>query len=78
MQILRDDFAAKIEGHFRRFELFGVAGTTRLIGPTWSNAGPPYMFGQIVHEHGPEKGLRVHLYGVPRGGCRGRRRWTGC
>ena len=59
------DFAQRIDAYFEGFDLFGVAGTTRLIGPTWSNAAPPYVFGQIAEDHGPPTGIRVHLFGLP-------------
>ena len=65
VEILGDDFAENVARHFERFDLLGVAGTTRLIGPAWHLAGPPWVFGQILHNPAPGKPLRVDIYGVP-------------
>ena len=60
-----DSFASRLLGHMERFDVLGVAGTTRLMGPAWFNAGPPWLYGQLVHPD-PEPGhYRVSLFGAP-------------
>jgi hypothetical protein len=65
VEILSDDFAIKVERRLDRFDLFGVEGTTKLIGPAGHLAGPPWVFGQMLYDNGPEKGLRVYITGLP-------------
>src|SRR5687767_8532334 len=43
-----DDFAPRLLGHMEQFDVIGVAGTTKLIGPNWQAAGPPHVYGQMV------------------------------
>jgi GT2 family glycosyltransferase len=70
VEILGDDFAANVAAQFERFDLFGVAGTTRLIGPAWHYAGPPWVYGQVAHFDHDGSPL-VHLYSVPAPAVRG-------
>ena len=71
VEILRPSgFAARLAAHFDRFDLFGIAGTRRLIGPAWDKAGLPWVFGMVVHDFaghvradGTPGGLRLYLFG---------------
>ena len=47
VEIVTPDFAARILGHLREHDLVGIAGTTRLIGGTWTLSGWPHLHGQI-------------------------------
>jgi GT2 family glycosyltransferase len=58
------DFAARLKGHLNEFDLVGVAGTTRLIHPSWFFAGPPYLFGQIVNPDADGQ-FTVSIFGAP-------------
>ncbi|HZN68207.1 MAG TPA: glycosyltransferase, partial [Tepidisphaeraceae bacterium] len=49
VEILGTDFGSRLEAHLERFDIVGVAGTTRLIHPKWSAAGMPYLFGQVAY-----------------------------
>jgi GT2 family glycosyltransferase len=49
IQILNPNACDKIKGHLDRFDLIGVAGTSRLICGEWVRAGPPYIHGQVAH-----------------------------
>jgi len=64
VEILSGDFAARLKEHLNRFDLVGVAGTTRLIHPAWFFAGPPHIFGQIVNP-APEGQFNVTIFGAP-------------
>ena len=47
IEILTPDFAERVERHLERFDLIGVAGTTRLVAGKWELAGDPYAFALI-------------------------------
>ena len=49
LEILNRDFVPRLRAHLERFDVVGVAGTTRLIRPAWIDAGPPYIYGQVAH-----------------------------
>jgi hypothetical protein len=63
LEIIRDDL--------KRFDLVGVAGTTRLVEGKWISAGQPFIHGQVVHQgKGPLKGseprYQLCTYGLGR------------
>lgn len=37
----------RLKAHLDIFDVVGVAGTTRLIGPAWASAGPPFTFCRV-------------------------------
>src|SRR5690348_2577735 len=45
VEFLAPDFARRLEGHMSHCDILGVAGTRRLAGPNWTDAGPPYLYG---------------------------------
>ena len=47
IEILTPDFAQRLTTHLERFDLVGIAGTTRVIGGAWFLAGHPYDY-QLV------------------------------
>jgi hypothetical protein len=49
VEVICDDLPGRLRRHLGEFGLIGVAGTTRLAGPGWLSAGPPYIYGQVVH-----------------------------
>ena len=49
IEIWAPDFAARLRAHLQKFDVIGVAGTTRLVQPGWIAAGPPHIFGQVAH-----------------------------
>jgi len=64
VEFLAPDFAARLAGHLQRYDLIGVAGTTRLVGAGWIQAGPPHVFGQVAHVNTNGPGYIVSLYGT--------------
>ncbi|HEY1921777.1 MAG TPA: glycosyltransferase [Tepidisphaeraceae bacterium] len=64
IEILNQDFAARLKEHMGKYDLVGVAGASRLIRAEWVAAGPPYIFGQVAQNH-PEQGFVVRIFGVP-------------
>jgi hypothetical protein len=55
IEILSPDFAARVDRHLDAFDLIGIAGTTRLVGGKWADAGDPYVF-TLVTSPDPEHG----------------------
>ncbi len=47
--LLPHTFAARLLRHLETFDVVGVAGTSRLVGAGWAQAGPPHIFGQVLH-----------------------------
>src|SRR5262249_31017073 len=38
----------RLLSHLTQYDIVGIAGTDRLIGPKWIAAGPPHTFGQVL------------------------------
>ena len=65
IEIAAPDFAARLLGHLTRHDLVGVAGTTRLIGGSWTYAGWPHLHGQVGSRIARPGSLMVTVYGAP-------------
>jgi tetratricopeptide (TPR) repeat protein len=52
VDVLADDFAARLFDHLRSFDALGVVGSTRVAGPTVGWSGHPHLRGWITH-HAP-------------------------
>src|SRR5690242_11134753 len=64
VEIISADFQEKLLGYLETYDVIGVAGTTRLVSGLWSAAGPPDIYGQIVH--GDANGaLVVSIFSAP-------------
>lgn len=49
IEIWTPEFLPQLKRHLERFDVIGVAGTRKLIGPGWHSAGRPFTTGQIAH-----------------------------
>ena len=47
IEILAPDFAARLMNRMAESDLIGVAGTDRVCGGAWTDAGWPHVFGQV-------------------------------
>jgi GT2 family glycosyltransferase len=65
IEILSPDFSGRLKCHLEKYDLIGVAGTSRLAAPDWGSSGPPFTFGQVAHfnENGT---ISVNIFGTPR------------
>jgi GT2 family glycosyltransferase len=54
-----------IKAHLNSFDFIGLAGTTKLIGPAWAQAGPPNTFGQVAELNSNGEPYRVLIFGTP-------------
>ncbi|HTV48963.1 MAG TPA: glycosyltransferase [Phycisphaerae bacterium] len=62
------DWLFRLKLHLSRFDMLGLAGTTKLIYPAWAVSAPPYIFGQVAHKAGTKDWpapYRLEIYGVP-------------
>lgn len=64
IEILASDFKDRLKKHLEQFDLVGVAGSDRFVGPTWSEAGPPNVYGQVAHVPKAGKGYELARWGV--------------
>jgi len=64
IEIVSPDFAAKLLAHLTGHDLIGVAGTTRLIGGNWIDAGWPHVHGQIGSRISKPGSLMVTAYQI--------------
>ncbi|MFA7242403.1 MAG: glycosyltransferase [Sulfuricellaceae bacterium] len=60
-----ETWLVRLRSHLAKFDLIGVAGTTKLITAAWAAAGPPYTFGQVGELDGGVSPFRVLICGVP-------------
>jgi GT2 family glycosyltransferase len=49
IEILEDDFGAKLTARLAKYDMIGVACSSRVVGACWHFAGPPCLYGQIAH-----------------------------
>jgi GT2 family glycosyltransferase len=54
VDVLAEDFAARLLGHLRSFDALGVIGSTRAAGPAVGWSGHPHLRGWITH-HSPNE-----------------------
>jgi tetratricopeptide (TPR) repeat protein len=68
IEILSADFADRLLRHLSANDIVGIAGTSRLVGPSWTAAGWPRTHGCIVHDHLDGSGFDFECYGPPSSG----------
>ena len=64
IEIVTPDFAARLLAHLTHHDLIGVAGTTRLTGGNWIDAGWPHLHGQIGSRISKPGSLMVTAYQI--------------
>jgi glycosyltransferase involved in cell wall biosynthesis len=65
IEIMAPDFRERLAGHLERFDLVGVAGSNRFVGPRWVEAGPPHIFGRVGQLLKDGKGYELVTWGAP-------------
>ncbi len=43
------DFGLRVLAHLQQVDMLGVIGADQLVDGDWGHAGPPHLFGQILH-----------------------------
>jgi len=61
VDVLAEDFAARLLDHLRSFDVVGVIGSTRADGPTVGWSGHPHLRGWITHHSPAEAQWQVDL-----------------
>jgi len=64
IEVVSPDFVGRLKGHLATYDLIGVLGTSRLIDGYWPAAGPPHIFGQVVHIYTGRR-ILVDIFGAP-------------
>ncbi len=64
VEILADDFEARLRAHMDHCDLLGIAGTTRLTGATWIRSGWQHQRGFVPHKGPDDTQWRVETYGL--------------
>jgi GT2 family glycosyltransferase len=64
IEIISEHFTARLKKHFESFDIVGVAGASKLVSPAWFDAGPPFIFGQVV-ERMPGGTFFINIFGAP-------------
>ena len=57
------DFAARLLDRLEAFDVVGVAGTSRIVGPAWVAAGPPHVHGQVGYRAAGDR-IEVVAFGL--------------
>lgn len=63
IEIAEPAFADRLLAALDRFDLVGVAGSTRCSGETWGHAGPPNLAGRITQYDAAAGKWSVHAFG---------------
>jgi hypothetical protein len=68
LALLTTDAIANLVRHLQRCDVVGIAGSTRAVGGDWTDAGPPYLYGQFLHPLPPDHADRqaVCVHSAPR------------
>jgi hypothetical protein len=64
VEVISPQLPQRLAAHLARFDLIGVAGTSRVINAKWFSAGPPHIFGQVAHFM-PSGRICLDVYGAP-------------
>lgn len=62
---LRPGFGTKLRKHLAQYDIIGGAGTSKLIGPQWFSAGPPWVFGAVSNVCPPQFNLGIGFNLIP-------------
>jgi hypothetical protein len=62
VEFVRSDAAPRLEHHLGRFDVIGIAGTTKLIDGEWASAGDPYCFGLVIYPDSEDRFV-VKIFG---------------
>jgi tetratricopeptide (TPR) repeat protein len=63
VELVAPDFAARLLDRLETFDVVGVAGTSRLVGPAWVAAGPPHVHGQVGYRAAGDR-IEVVAFGL--------------
>lgn len=63
IEILSSDFVARLKAHMEHFDIVGLAGTDKVVGGGWVNAGIPHLYGQVANPGGAGYQVAFFDYG---------------
>ncbi len=62
VEFLCANMPALLTKRLEQFDMLGIAGTTKLVGPRWVQAGLPYTIGQVGHVDPEGNGYLVMIW----------------
>ena len=66
IEFLGPNVAQRLKAHMEKYDVVGVAGTDKLVGPIWAGAGHPHIFGQVAHPISGGRQLQIAIFSTPR------------
>lgn len=78
VEVLNPKFPALAASSLARFDLTGIAGTTRLVSGGWISAGPPHVFGQVINPASSGASYIVCIFSQARRVVEGAQALDGC
>ncbi len=55
VEFVTPEVASRLERHLSRFDLIGIAGTSKLLNARWNAAGDPFCFGLVIYPAGGDQ-----------------------
>jgi tetratricopeptide (TPR) repeat protein len=63
VELVAPDFAARLLDRLETFDVVGIAGASRIVGPAWVAAGPPDIHGQVGYRAAADR-IEVVVFGL--------------
>ena len=72
IELVTEEFAARLVAHLDRYDGVGVAGASKVTGPKWGHAGQRFIHGHILHAPPAEaRGALMMASGFQKPVCEG-------
>ena len=62
IEIMQADFGQRLLADFEQYDVFGVAGTSRMVDGYWGTAGQPLLFGQVLQKDQDKDGYTLYMF----------------
>jgi glycosyltransferase involved in cell wall biosynthesis len=62
IEIMQADFGQRLLADFEQYDVFGVAGTSRMVDGYWGTAGQPLLFGQVLQKNEDKDGYTLYMF----------------
>lgn len=62
IEILQPDFGQRLLQDFELYDVFGVAGSARMVDGYWGTAGQPLLYGQVLQKRPDKPGYTLYMF----------------
>ncbi len=62
IEIMQADFGQRLLADFEQYDVFGVAGTSRMVDGYWGTAGQPLLFGQVLQKDEDKDSYTLYMF----------------